>query len=108
MLHFAQPLPDINLLMFVSNALAEAGHPTPNRWVESLVERYPEIHGATQERARLLINRYWNVTLASVYEANVGNERLCLIDDGALATWMQLFNQNVAPTIARLNLPITH
>lgn len=101
----AQNLAPKLLATKIAEILETAGHPRPSDWVSGL---HPDaLNPATPEDVqRFLINRYWHLQLGTVTTESTMDVRYCLVPQGSIDRWLELFAQMVAPCIVRNDLPL--
>jgi hypothetical protein len=93
------PKLDANLIDYVTNRLAESGHPNPSAW---------QTYGAIEfPRHRFLVNRQLRQLVGAV-PANTTQIRFCLVDQGTADDWMRLFEQMVLPCMMKFSIPQSH
>lgn len=105
---YSQPKPegDIDLVALVRERLvtaglaklAETGYDT-NRFVI-------EAAGKPSSVQRYLLNRYWHLQLMSSQKP-CSEERYCLIPNGTVNDWLNLFTTKVLPFVIANNLPVS-
>ena len=96
---------DIDLISEVRNVLCNSG----------LAARLPEAFDSHQYISegmnkpsnvqRYLLNRYWNAQLM-VHAHISSDQRYCLIPNGTVQQWLNLFKSSVMPFIIQHNLPV--
>lgn len=69
------------------------------------IERFDML---SHEYQRMFMNRYWHSQLNSLTERSVNTieERFCLIPNGEMNDWINLFKQKIAPCAMTNGLPI--
>ena len=95
---------DIDPSDAVDAALVQLGHPRPTDWHQG-VEPDALNKAVDIDYRRFLINRYWRTKLGVVPNVDTRAARYCLVDEGPLATWIQLFTESAAPLIVQHGLP---
>lgn len=99
-----KPEGDIDLVLEVRNILAASG------LLMKLPETYDnhrfilEAAGKPSSVQRFLLNRYWAAQLAMAPRPSV-EERYCLIPNGAVADWLDLFRKKIVPFVLDNDLP---
>lgn len=65
-------------------------------------------HKLSVEYQRMFMNRYWNSQLNSLtaLQINTIEERFCLVPNGEISDWLNLFRQRVAPCAMVNGLPV--
>lgn len=90
----------------ITEILVKHGHPRPTDWLQGL--RAVHIDAVTpstpEDVQRFLINRYWHLQLGNL-PFNTMDQRYCLVPQGSIERWLELFDQMVAPCIVQNNLP---
>lgn len=106
----AEQAPVENLVAWVSNTLAEKGHPAPTGWMQFLA---PGIDGLPDNNYQMFeINRALRVAFAKIAKLNLltseesMNVRYAIIDKCPVDNWKESFIQGVLPCFIRLQLPI--
>lgn len=101
--------PKILLHLEITSILQRAGHSRPNAWLEGLHPdaQRPEIVADVQ---RFLINRYWHGQFGALPPETLDRHenmdiRYCLVPQGDLGRWLELFEEKIAPCIVKHNLP---
>lgn len=96
---------DRNLILDVRQLLVDAGlgpYVTTNydthHFITSGIDKIPDVQ-------RWCLNRYWHLQLMSTDATSV-NERFCLIPNGTIDEWFDLFRKEVLPFVIRHSLPI--
>lgn len=86
--------------------LTGAGHPHPRRWLEDLQLHPHAVDPSIEQGARrFLVNRYWRTIVGMVENEDTTNARYCLMDSGAMFTWLLLFSDMMVPIIVKHDLP---
>lgn len=91
---------DICLVREITQALAEAGHPNPERWTAVVQAK---TYGASPKLQRFLINRSLRLILGGCEEDSTA-VRYCLFDDGDHGDYLKIFKDVVAPFMIKNNL----
>lgn len=101
----ARAADDIDLITEVRTVLCNSG----------LADRLPEAFDThpyiTEGRnkpsnvQRYLLNRYWNAQLM-IHAHISSDQRYCLIPNGSVQQWLDLFQKSVMPFIIQHNLPV--
>lgn len=90
----------------ITAILAKHGHPRPADWLAGL--RAVHVDAVTpstpEDIQRFLINRYWHLQLGTL-PFNTMDQRYCLVPNGTIDRWLQLFDEMVAPLVVQHNLP---
>ncbi|EKD22595.1 MAG: hypothetical protein ACD_84C00039G0002 [uncultured bacterium] len=88
----------------ITEILARLGHQNPNAWQVAL---HPDAYrpDIITDVKRFLINRCFRLILGEVTTENTMDTRFCLVDQGPISEWLKLFEEGIAPTVVRLNLP---
>lgn len=60
--------------------------------------------GKNQEAQRYILNRFWNIQLLDCSDISI-DERYCLIPNGTIQEWLNLFKTKVLPFCIKNNLP---
>lgn len=103
---YKQPKPegDIDLILEVRNLFLKEG-------LQSEIEQFYDIHpwireaqGKQSEVQRYFLNRYLNKQL--LCHPNSINERYCLIPNGSVKDWLELFTSKVLPFMVKNKLPV--
>lgn len=96
---------DRNLIQEVRQLLIDAGlgHYVPDNYdnhhlIRSGMDKVPDVQ-------RWFLNKYWHLQLMSADAISV-NERFCLIPNGSIDEWLDLFKKEVLPFVVRHSLPI--
>lgn len=91
------------LVKKITDILSKLGHARPADWT---LELHPDASITTDQGIqRFLINRCFRIILGKVTTEDTINTRFCLVDTGEIDRWLELFEDGVARTIVRLNLP---
>lgn len=64
-----------------------------------------EAEGKHSQAQRYLLNRYWTHQLSLAPVVSI-EERYCLIPDGDIGQWLNLFRAKVLPFVIQFNLPV--
>ena len=88
----------------VTQVLADAGHPEPQKWLAGLDPQASD-PATPQDYRRFLVNRHWRPILGMVEGDDSSIPRYCLMDTGPMYTWLLLFKESVAPFAVKHNLP---
>jgi len=86
---------EIDLLAVVSKDLKESGLFI----IESHLQDYCETQGIVNKRAnvqRFCMNKYFILVLM-IYPENTMDQRYCLISDGTVENWLDLFRRKILP-----------
>lgn len=91
----------------VSKALMFNSHPDPFRWLQGID---PNAIGDNVDirLKRFLVNRQLRMILGMAHkppEIDTNVARYCLVDEGRDDQWTMLINENIAPLMAKHNLP---
>lgn len=97
---------DRDLINDVRNLLIDAGLETyvvnnydSHQFITSALDKAPDVQ-------RWFLNKYWHLQLMSTDALSV-NERFCLIPNGPVDVWFDLFKKEIMPFIIRHSLPIS-
>ncbi|BDD79573.1 hypothetical protein [Burkholderia phage FLC9] len=89
---------EANLVEYVSDRLAEQGHPAPQKWTGGL---HPDALTTTDFSIhRFLVNRQLRLVLGNL-DTNTTQERFCLVDGGTAEDWKRLFEDKVLPCMIK-------
>lgn len=90
----------IKLVDEISNILKDTGYVNTNTWTQ---DENVQIGIKSNDLIfeRIYINRYWRSVLGNLPQ-NTAAERYCLVDDGPIEEYLELFKDIVAPTIATI------
>jgi len=96
--------PNDRLADLITNLLAAAGHTRPTAWQ---LFSHPDVFDddINQDLQRFLINRAWRQILGNFTEFNTIDIRFCLVDQGDLQRWLELFENQVIPCVVQNDLP---
>lgn len=103
--HYKQPKPngDIDLIAEVRQRMIKAGlshriaHFDNHKFIQ-------EANGKESSVQRYLLNRYWTSQLLHSSTVSI-EERYCLIPDGMISDWLDLFQARVLPFVIANDLP---
>jgi len=96
---------DRNLILEVRQLLVDAGL---GPYVENNYDNHHFIQDGLNKNPdvqRWFLNRYWHLQLMSTDALSV-NERFCLIPNGTIDEWFDLFRKEIMPFVVRHSLPI--
>lgn len=96
---------DIDLITEVRNVLCNSG--LAGRLPDAF-DNHPYITEGKNKPSnvqRYLLNRYWNAQLM-IYAHISSDQRYCLIPNGTVQQWLDLFQKTVMPFIIQNNLPV--
>lgn len=95
---------DIDLVQEVRKILMEAG--LGQKLPGAYDNNHYIIEAANKPSSiqRYILNRYWNHQLLTC-NANSMDQRYCLIPNGEISDWIDLFKSSVLPFIVEHNLP---
>lgn len=103
------PVPE-NLVTFVTDKLAEAGHPNPTGWLRLLQPGVETLTDAYYQA--FAINRAWRQAIGETIGQNVltseesMNVRYALIDKCPIEDWKNAFTTGALPCILKHQLPL--
>lgn len=103
---YNQPKPpgDIDLIAEVRNCMLSAGLGQRiaafdnNRFIKEAINKDSSVQ-------RYLLNRYWTNQLLHSPRVSI-EQRYCLIPDGKVEDWLELFKNSILPFIVSNDLPI--
>jgi hypothetical protein len=104
------PVATENLVTWLTNKLAEGGHPNPEGWKQYLM---PGIDGLPDNNYQMFeINRALRVAFAKITGKNLltsvesMDTRYAIIDKVDIGSWKASLEQGALPCFIRLQLPI--
>ena len=105
--HYKQPKSeqDIDLLQEVRQLMIASGLGLKIPEAFNTNRFIIEAEAKPSDIQRFLLNRYWNQQLMSSPKMSI-EERYCLIPDGNIQDWLQLFRDKVLPFVLENDLPI--
>lgn len=103
--HYKQPKPtgDIDLIAEVRQRMITAGlgqriaHFDNHKFIQEAIGKESSVQ-------RYLLNRYWTSQLLHSSTVSI-EERYCLIPDGRIDDWLDLFQAKILPFIIQNDLP---
>lgn len=92
---------DLDLVQEITKMMEEGGHPAPYNWQANAIIEQALL--AAPKLQRFLINRFWRTRLGNCAQSTM-TERFCLIEDGSIDEYLQVFRTGVLPTVIEMAL----
>ncbi len=95
---------DIDLVEIVREKLLSIGKEQDialfdnNEYILDAKNRRPKIQ-------RFILNKYWTLQILNIDNVDSIDVRYCLVNDGDIDKWIDLFNKKVVPFIIEHDLP---